>query len=166
MEQTERALCRLAKSQCGMFSAAQAARLGISHAQLSRAAAKGIFAGLGRAFTLSVRSQAAIGSPSWPPPWPSAPDAVISHAAAAAFTASTVTVAPTYPELTCRGSPPLVCQGWSSTVAGLFRHRTSSVKYGVQVTSAARTLVDLAGRYKLSTFERILDETLINVAWA
>ena len=101
MEQTERmALAQLAQSQCGMFSAAQAARLGLGHAQLSRASRQG--------HLRRVRSGVyAVGGVPRSPREPllaaalaAGPCAVISHAGAAAFhRLDGLTVASHLPEL-------------------------------------------------------------------
>ena len=90
------------------------------------------------------------------------PQAVISHSGAAALhRLHVVGPAATLPELTV----PL---HHHPRLAGVALHRRGplpgqdvTVKYGVPVTSPARTLVDLAGRYELPALERALDEALI-----
>ncbi len=145
-----------------MFSAAQAARLGLGHAQLSRASRQG--------HLRRVRSGVyAVGGVPRSPREPllaaalaAGPCAVISHAGAAAFhRLDGLTVASHLPEL-------IVPRDRHPRLSGVVFHRCGplssqdvTVKYGVLVTSAARTLVDLAGRYKLQALERILDENLI-----
>ena len=161
MERTERmALGRLAQSQCGLFSAAQAACLGLGHAQLSRASRQGHF----RRVRSGVYAVGGVPGSPWEPLLAAAlaagPCAVISHAGAAAFhRLDGPVVASRLPELIVprdrhpRLSGVVVHRCGASFVTG--RHRQ------VLVTSAARTLVDLAGRYKLQALERILDENLI-----
>jgi hypothetical protein len=163
MDQTERmALAQLAQGQCGLFSAVQAARLGICHAQLSRASRQGHFR--------RVRSgiYAAGGVPA--SPWEvvvaaalaAGPWAVISHTGAAAFNRlEGVGVGSRVPEL-------IVPRDRHPRLSRVVVHRCGPlspqdvlVKCGVLVTSPARTLVDLAGRYKLNALARILDEGLI-----
>ncbi len=162
MEQDVRsALCRLAESQCGLFSAAQAASIGISHAELFRAVRQGhlrrprsgVYAICGAPQSRwedLVAAALAVGS-----------DAVISHTGAAALNRLQVGPATPPPELTV----PL---HHHPRLAGVTLHRRGplprqdvTVKYGVPVTSPARTIVDLASRYDLHALERILDEALI-----
>ena len=163
MEQdTRAALARLAESQCGLFSAAQAASIGVSSAQLHRAVHQGhlrrprsgIYAIRGAPksrWEHLVAAALAVG-----------PEAVISHSGAAALhRLHVVGPAVTLPELTV----PL---HHHPRLAGVALHRRGPlpgqdvrVKYGVPVTSPARTLVDLAGRYELPALERALDEALI-----
>jgi predicted transcriptional regulator of viral defense system len=162
MEQdTWSTLCRLAESQCGLFSAAQAARIGISHADLFRAARQGhlrrarsgIYAVCGAPQSRwedLVAAALAVG-----------PDAVISHTGAATLHRLNVVGPTRLPELT-------VPMHHHPRLAGVTLHRRGPlsrqdvrVMYGVPVTAPARTLVDLAGRYELRALERILDEALI-----
>ena len=164
MEQdTRSALCRLAESQCGLFSAAQAARIGVDHAQLSRAVRYGHL----RRSRFGV--YAFVGTPpaKWEPLVSAAlavgADAVISHAGAAAIHGLYgVTATTLLPELT-------VSRRQRPRLAGVTVHRSLphsrrdvEVKCGVPVTTPARTLVDLAGRYNVRVIERILDEGLIS----
>jgi very-short-patch-repair endonuclease len=167
MEQPVRtALCRLAEGQCGLFSAAQAAHLGVSRAQLTRAALHGhlrrsrmgvyAFNGPpGRRCEPLVAAALAAG-----------PHAVISHTAAAVLhRLAGIRLAAMVPELT-------VAHPHHPKLAGVVVHRGAplpaqdvAVKYGVLVTSPARTLLDLAGRYRPSALERLLDEGLIERRW-
>ena len=103
------------------------------------------------------------GSRSWPLPW-LRDRAVVSHASAAAvhrFEYGALGVI----ELTLprqgRFRPP-----------GVMVHRSTDLveediveKYGVRVTSAPRTLVDLAGRLGPAVTEKLLDEGLIGRRW-
>jgi hypothetical protein len=163
MEQTDRiALGQLAQSQCGLFSAAQAARLGLGHAQLSRADRQGHF----RRVRSGVYAVGGVPRSPWEPLLAAAlaagPCAIISHAGAAAFhKLDGRVVASQLPEL-------IVPRDRHPRLSRVVVHRCGplssqdvTVRYGVLVTSAARTLVDLAGRYKLQALERILDENLI-----
>ena len=163
MEQDARtALCRLAESQCGLFSAAQAACIGVNHAQLSRSVRQGHL----RRTRFGV--YAFVGAPAarWEPLISAAlavgADAVVSHASAAAIH-GLYGVPPTalLPELT-------VPRRHRPRLAGVTVHRCLAisqhdvgVKWGVLVTSPARTLVDLASRYTVRALGRILDEGLI-----
>jgi Transcriptional regulator, AbiEi antitoxin len=163
MEQQDwTALCRLAEGQCGLFSAAQAAHLGASPAQLSRAVRRGNLR----------RSRSGVYAISGTPAsrWESlvaaalavGPDAVISHNGAAVLHRMYGAVArPCAPEL-------IVPRDRHPSLSGAFIHRIGPlpapdviVKYGVYLTSPARTLVDLAARYKVEKLERMLDEALI-----
>jgi hypothetical protein len=89
-------------------------------------------------------------------------DAVISHGSAAAIH-RLYGVAPAVlrPELT------VPCSA-RHRLAGVIVHRCRTLtrqevvaRFGVLVTTPARTLVDIAGRYRASVLERILDEGLI-----
>jgi Transcriptional regulator, AbiEi antitoxin len=159
---TRTALAQLAESQCGLFSAAQAARLGISRAQLSRAARQGhfrrcrsgVYAVQGAPGTrLEDVVAAALAA---------GPNAVISFAAAAALHhLNDAGIGVRAPELT-------VPRDQNPSLSGVVVHRVGplskqdvTMKYGVQVTSPARTIVDLANRYNAQMLERILDEALI-----
>jgi hypothetical protein len=146
-----------------LFSAAQAARIGVNHAQLSRAVRNGHL----RRSRLGI--YAFVGTPPavWEPLVSAAlavgADAVISHAGAAAIHGLYgVTPATIVPELT-------VSRRQRPRLAGVTVHRSLplsrhdvGVKCGVLVTTPARTLVDLAGRYSQRVIERILDEGLIS----
>jgi predicted transcriptional regulator of viral defense system len=157
------ALCRLAEGQCGLFSAAQAAQLGISRAQLSRAASHGYLRRSRSGVYAFVGTPASILEPLVAAALAIGPDAVISHTAAACVhnlygAAARVRA----PELT-------VPRHQNPRPLGVVIHRSGPlvaadliVKHGVHVTSPARTIVDLAGRYELATLERVLDEALIN----
>ena len=90
------------------------------------------------------------------------PGAVVSHAGAAAFhRLNGLAAASHVPEL-------IVPRDRYPRLSGVVVHRCGplspqdiAVKCGVLVTSPARALIDLAGRYKLKALERILDEGLI-----
>jgi very-short-patch-repair endonuclease len=163
MEQDARAaLSRLAEGQCGLFSAAQAARLGITRSQLCRAARQGHL----RRPRSGVYAFAGLPASRWEPLFAAAlavgPYAVISHAGAAALhDLYGAAVGPAVPEL-------LVPPDRNPCLSGVLVHRLGplstsdvTVKYGVRITSPARTLVDLASRHKLRVLARILDEALI-----
>jgi Transcriptional regulator, AbiEi antitoxin len=159
---TRTALAQLAESQCGLFSAAQAASIGLSSAQLSRAvryghlrkARFGVYAFVGAPGTTwepLISAALAVGA-----------EAAISHTGAAAIQGlSGVTPASLVPELT-------VPRRYRPRLAGVTIHRCVElsrhdveVKCGVLVTSPARTLMDLASRYNLRVLGRMLDEALI-----
>jgi Transcriptional regulator, AbiEi antitoxin len=156
------ALSRLAESQCGLFSAAQAASIGVTHLQLHRALRQGylrrprsgVYAVRGAPqsrWEHLVAAALAVGG-----------DGVISHAGAAALQHLHVVVPPAFPpELT-------VPRHHHPRLAGVALHRRGplprqdvTVKYGVPVTTTARTFVDLAGRYELPALARAVDEALI-----
>ncbi|HTT92389.1 MAG TPA: type IV toxin-antitoxin system AbiEi family antitoxin domain-containing protein [Acidimicrobiales bacterium] len=156
------ALCRLAEGQCGLFSAAQAAQLGITRGQLYWAARHGqlrrprpgVYAFAGSAVPGCeplVAAALAVG-----------PYAVISHVGAAALhNLYGAVVGSCGPEL-------FVPRERNPNLSGVVIHRTGplsradlAVKHGVRVTSPARTIVDLAGRYTLHLLGRVLDEALI-----
>ncbi len=168
MEQALRtALCRLAEGQCGLFSAAQAAHLGVSRAQLTRAACQGHL----RRSRMGVYAFNGRPAHRCEPPVAAAlaagPHAVVSHTGAAVLhRLSGTTTAASVPELT-------VPHPHNPKLAGVVVHRGAplpaedvAVKYGVLVTSPSRTLLDLAGRYKADVLERLLDEGLIERRWS
>ncbi|MGH9106024.1 MAG: type IV toxin-antitoxin system AbiEi family antitoxin domain-containing protein [Acidimicrobiales bacterium] len=160
-QQSRRALGRLAASQRGLFSAAQAARLGISLSQLSRAAEHGLVRRVRRGV------YAICGTP--PSRWEAilaaalgaGPAAVISHSSAAAV--HRLYMAPAgVPEITI--SLSLRCR-----LPGVVVHRSSplpladlTARYGVNVTSPERTIVDMAGRVPPTFLERMVDEGLVD----
>ena len=163
MEQdTRSALARLAESQCGLFSAAQAASIGVSLAQLSRAVRQGHLRRARFGVYCFVGAPAARWEPLISAALAVGPEAVISHSSAAAIQGLYGVTPPALsPELT-------VPRHYRPRLAGVTAHRCLQLsprdveaKCGVLVTSPARTLVDLASRYNLRVLGRILDEGLI-----
>jgi very-short-patch-repair endonuclease len=159
------ALGRIAASQRGLFSAAQASTIGVSNRQLVRAQSSGAL----RRVRRGVYAMAGID----PSPWEqivaaalaAGPDAVVSHASAAAVHRFEYGPFPVV-ELTLprqgRFRPP-----------GVTVHRSTDLadediveRNGVLVTSAPRTLVDLAGRLGPALTEKLLDEGLIVRRWS
>jgi very-short-patch-repair endonuclease len=145
-----------------LFSAAQAALLGISSSQLFRAARSGYL----RRVRLGV--YAVHGTP--PSPWEpilaaalaAGPGAAISHSsAAAAHRFYCAPPCPGVPELTIDKPHGLRLSGVRTHRGGLADPEDVIVRYGVLVTSPARTLVDLAARLRPLILERSLDEALI-----
>jgi very-short-patch-repair endonuclease len=164
--QTRTDLHRLAESQRGLFSAAQAARLGISYSSLSRfvhqhhmrRVRRGVYALPGRNPSRweEMIAAALIGGP----------ESVISHSTAASahglFCAAPV---PSGVELT-------VPRSFSGRLAGVRLHRRDfpgpedlETRYGVQLTTATRTLVDMAPRLERRLLERTLDEGMLQRLW-
>jgi hypothetical protein len=159
-QQTRLALSQLAANQRGLFSAAQAARLGIGPRQLTGASAKGYL----RRARLGV--YAIEGTP--PSRWEyilaaalaAGPDAVISHSSAAAIH-RLHGGRPGAAEITMRSYVRL-------RLAGVITHRTLLLpdadlvtRYGVTITSPVRTLVDMAALVAPAFLERMVDEGLI-----
>jgi Transcriptional regulator, AbiEi antitoxin len=161
---TRAALGDVAASQRGLFSVTQAKRIGVSNAQLLRAEAAGQLRRVRRGV------YAAAGTPS--SPWEqvvsavlaAGPEAIVSHASAAAIHRF---------EYGSHGGVELtVRQGSYVRPPGVIVHRAMNLaaadvekKRGVQVTSAPRTLVDLAGRLGPALTEKLLDEGLIARRW-
>jgi hypothetical protein len=158
------ALGRIATSQRGLFSVAQAREVGVSNAQLLRAEAssalsrvrRGVYAMAGLA--LSPREQIVAAALA------AGPDAVVSHASAAAVHRF---------EYGPLGAIELTLprQGHSRP-PGVTVHRSTDLseediieRYGVLVTSAPRTLADLAGRLGPVVTEKLLDEGVIERRW-
>ena len=160
------ALSRLAESQLGLFSAAQAARLGISRAQLSRATRHGYlrrprsavyaFGGV-PASPLEAQVAAALAA---------GPDAVVSHRAAASIhRLHGISGGPIAPELTVPRQQFPRLSGVVIHRAGPLPREDVSTRYGVQVTWPARTLIDLASCLGPAALARVLDEGLIERRW-
>jgi predicted transcriptional regulator of viral defense system len=163
MDQLARtALGQLAQSQRGLFSAAQAAQLGITPAQLYRSLRSGHLRRLRRG-VYAVR-----GTP--PSAWEhflaaalaAGPGAAISHGSAAAihrfYCAPTAKASP---ELTVRRDQTIGLEGVTVHRSSLLEPEDVVSKYGVLITSPVRTLVDLARRTGLVVLERTLDESVI-----
>ena len=164
--QTRSDLHRLAESQRGLFSAAQAAQLGVSYSSLSRSVSqrqlrrvrRGVYALPGRHPSRweEMIAAALIAGPS----------SVISHTTAAS--AHGLFCAPSVPigvELT-------VPRSFSSRLAGVRLHRRHfpglediETRYGVQLTTATRTLVDMAPRLDPHLLERTVDEGMLARLW-
>jgi very-short-patch-repair endonuclease len=158
------ALGRLAQTQRGLFSAAQAAQLGISHAQLSRALKCGHLRRLRR----GVYTVGGAPTSAWEDVLAAAlaagPGAAISHSSAAAvhrFYCSYGASTKGGPELTVLKSHALRLSGVRTHRGTLVLPGDVVVRSGVLVTSPARTLVDMAGRLLPVALERTLDEALI-----
>jgi len=158
------ALGHLAASQRGLFSVAQASAIGISNLQLLRAESSGAL----RRVRRGVYAMAGTALSPWEQIVAAAlaagPDAVVSHASAAAVHrfeyGSLGTLELTLPR-----------QGYSRP-PGVTVHRSTDLaaediveRNGVLVTSAPRTLVDLAGRLGPALTEKLLDEGLIERRW-
>ncbi|HTW08386.1 MAG TPA: type IV toxin-antitoxin system AbiEi family antitoxin domain-containing protein, partial [Acidimicrobiales bacterium] len=160
----------LAANQRGLFSAAQAASLGISYAQLSRAVRGGHL----RRVRQGIYSIA--GTP--PSKWEnmlSAALAVRDHGALSHSSAAAVH------GFYCSGSLSLevpglvevsVANASGVNLAHVKVHRVGELaapdiveRYGVQITSPARTLVDIVPRLSLPVLERTLDEGLLAKLW-
>jgi hypothetical protein len=165
MEKTTRlALGRIAASQRGLFSAAQARQIGVSNAQLLRAESsmalrrvrRGVYAMAGVALSPWEQIVAAALA--------AGPDAVVSHASAAAVHrfeyGSAGVIELTLPRQG-RSRPPGVIVHKSTDLA----EEDIVERNGVLVTSAPRTLVDLAGRLGPAVTEKLLDEGLIERRW-
>jgi very-short-patch-repair endonuclease len=153
------ALRRIAERQRGLFSAVQAAHVGIDHHQLSWAARHGDL----RRVRYGVYAMTGVPRSAWEELVAAAlaagPGAAISHSsAAAAHRLYGAAFGP--PELTL---PPRS----QRRMAAVVTHRRVLPpedivqKYGVLVTSPARTLVDMAGRLEPVLLEKTLDEGLI-----
>jgi Transcriptional regulator, AbiEi antitoxin len=161
---TRAALGDLAASQRGLFSVTQAKLIGVSNAQLLRAEAAGQLRRVRRGV------YAAAGAPC--SPWEqvvsaalaAGPEAIVSHASAAAIHRF---------EYGAAGGVELTVRGGSYVRRpGVIVHRARNLtapdvenKRGVQVTSAPRTLVDLAGRLGPGLTEKLVDEGLVARRW-
>ena len=157
-------LWRIAEGQRGLFSAAQAAQLGIDHRQLFRAAQQGRL----RRARSGVYAVAGVPPSAWEDLLAAAlaagPAAAISHGSAAAVH-RLYCAASGLPELT-------VTSASQRRLAAVVTHRRLALPpedvaraYGVLVTSPARTLLDMAGRLTPVVLERTLDEGLIGRRW-
>jgi hypothetical protein len=158
------ALGRIAASQRGLFSVAQAGEIGINNDQLLRAESSGAL----RRVRRGVYAVAGIAVSPWEQIVAAAlaagPGAVVSHASAAAvhrFDYGALGKG----ELTLprhgRFRPPGVTVHRSTDLA------TEDIveRNGVLITSGPRTLVDLAGRLGPTITEKLLDEGLIERRW-
>jgi hypothetical protein len=142
-------IARLAATQRGLFSAPQARQAGISVKALQRA----IVAGSIRRVRRGVYAMAGV------PPSPFeqtmaavlalGPKSAVSHASAAAIHGLPI-VLPAKPELTLAG-------GGSGRIEGVAVHHVPElgpkdvvVRHGIQLTTAARSVVDLASRLEPS----------------
>jgi hypothetical protein len=158
------ALGRIAASQRGLFSVAQASEIGVNNAQLLRAESSGAL----RRVRRGVYAMAGIALSPWEEIVAAAlaagPDAVVSHASAAAVHRF---------EYGPLGRVELTLpRHGHSRPPGVTVHRSTDLaqediveRNGVLVTSAPRTLVDLAGRLEPSLTEKLLDEGLIERRW-
>jgi very-short-patch-repair endonuclease len=155
----------MAAGQRGLFSVAQAKEIGVSNAQLSRGYAAGQFRRVRRGVyaingTLSPAWEQIVGAA-----LAAGPNAVISHASAAAVHRFPYGISGTV-ELTVPGRghsrPPGVVVHKSRDLTEMDVVRRG----GLLVTSPCRTLVDLAGRLSPAVLEKLLDEGLIERRWA
>lgn len=156
----------LAQDQRGLFSAAQAAQLGVGYHWLTRATARGYL----RRPRRGVYAVAGRPPSRWEPMIAAAlaagPEAVISHSSAAsAHRLACAAPVPSLLELTV----PVTCR---NRLAGVVVHRSRALpaedvttKYGVLITTPARTLMDLAGRLDLDLLARTLDEGMLARVW-
>jgi hypothetical protein len=163
--ETRDKLHRTAANQRGLFSAAQAAEVGVSYQQLDRAehaqelrrVRRGIYAWAGVPPCRWDGVVAAVLA--------AGPAAVISHGSAASVHRFEFGVNDQQAELS-------VPKGARPRLDGIIVHRSSDLsppdivtKRGVQVTSPARTLLDLAGRLGPRLAEKPLDEGIIARRW-
>lgn len=160
------ALHHLAEAQKGLFSAAQAAQLSIDYRTLSRAVAHG-YVRRSRPGVYAISG----GRPSkWEPMLAAAlsvgPSAVVSHSTAACV--HRLWCAPPLPDLIEITVPPPSATRLSGTVV----HRRAQLpevdivdKHGIKVTSAPRTLVDLAARLSPEVLARTIDEGFLERYW-
>lgn len=161
---TRAALGNVAANQRGLFSVMQAKQIGVSNAQLLRAEAAGQL----RRVRRGVYAAAGAPSSAWEEVVGAAlaagPEAVVSHASAAAVYrfeyGATGTVELTVGEGSYVRPPRVVVHRSTDLTAADVEN-----KRGVRVTSAARTLVDLAGRLGPKLTEKLLDEGLIARRW-
>ena len=166
MDKTTRtALSNMAAGQRGLFSVAQAKEIGVTSAQLSRGNAAGQF----RRVRRGVYAVNGACGPLWERVVGAAlaagPEAVVSHSSAAAVHRF---------EYGSVGAVELTLPRWGySRPEGAVVHRSRDLtaadvvtRRGLSVTSACRTLVDLAGRLSPALLEKLLDEGLIDRRWA
>jgi hypothetical protein len=156
----------MAEEQHGVVVGRQARACGISAAMMNQLVAEGWFRPLrDRAFAMAGRP---------PSPWEEAvavgllagPGAALSYGTAAAIHGLPGLVAPTRPEVT-------VVNPRHPRLDGVVLHRVPHLdscdlvtKRGVQVTSPARTIVDLASRLEAPLLARVLDEGSIARLWS
>jgi hypothetical protein len=161
---TRLALGRIAASQRGLFSVGQAGEIGVNNDQLFRAQSSGTLRRVRRGVYAMAGVAVSPGEQIVAAALAAGPDAVVSHASAAAvhrFEYGALGIV----ELTLprhgRFRPPGVTVHRSTDLA------TDDIveRNGVPVTSAARTLVDLAGRLGPGITEKLLDEGLIERRW-
>ncbi len=165
MDKTTRlALGRFAASQRGLFSVAQASAIGVSNAQLLRAESSSAI----RRVRRGVYAMAGIALSPWEQIVAAAlaagPDAVISHASAAAvhrFEYVPIGIVELTLPREAHSRPPGVTVHRSTDLAA----EDIVERNGVLVTSAQRTLVDLAGRLGPALTEKLLDEGFIERRW-
>jgi hypothetical protein len=158
--ESQQALVRLAATQRGLFSSAQAMDLGVGVRSLHHASEKGLFRRVRRGV------YAVAGVP--PSPWEemiaaalaAGPGAVVSHASAAAIHRMPIT-APARPELTVASYRRL-------RLERAVIHRVDALDdvdridlRGIGVTSPARTVVDLAPRLGSPLLAHLVDEGIL-----
>lgn len=157
-------LSELAQGQRGLFSAAQAAQFGVSRSQLwtalqsgsLRRSRYGVYAVSGTPFSRwesVIAAALAIG-----------PGAVISHTSAGAIH-GLYAAPPRVPEVTVRGQSGLRLAGVACHRIRELAEADSVIKYGVAITTPARTLLDMAGRVAPAFLARMMDEGLVNRLW-
>lgn len=161
-----RALQHIAAAHRGLFSASEARKAGVSYAGLARAE----LAGEVRRVRRGVYAFAGVTTSQWEPILAAAlaagPPAVISHASAA-------TVHRFEYGSTLEGVELTLPRGDACRLPGVTLHRSRdlvaldvAMRRGVQVTSPARTLVDLASRLGPALTEKLLDEGIIGRRWS
>jgi hypothetical protein len=159
-------LLRMAETQHGVVVDRQARACGISTAMMNQVVAEGWFRPLrDHAFAVTGRP---------PSRWEdtvavgllAGPGAALSHGTAGAIHGLPGLVAPTRPEVT-------VATPRHPRLAGVVLHRVRHLdpcdlvtQRGVQVTSPARTIVDLASRLEAPLLARVLDEGSIARLWS
>jgi very-short-patch-repair endonuclease len=161
---TRAALTDVAAHQRGLLSVSQAQQIGVTNAQLLRAAAAGQL----RRVRRGVYAIAGVPPSRWDDIVSAAlaagPAAVVSHASAAGVHRF---------EYGANGPVELtVPRGSHARPPGVVVHRASDLaredlvrERGVLMTSPSRTLVDLAGRLGPVLTEKLLDEGLIARRW-
>lgn len=161
---TRAALGDFAANQRGLFSVMQAKHVGVSNAQLLRAEAAG---------QLRRVRRGVYATPGIPPsPWEqivsatlaAGPDAVVSHASAAAVHRFEYGGSGAVEITVRRGRRVRPCDVVVHRVIDLTAADVVKTR-GVLVTSPSRTLVDLAGRLGPELSEKLLDEGLIARRW-
>ena len=159
------ALSRLAAGQCGLFSAAQAYQLGISHSSLNRALQSGRLIRLGR----SVYRVAGTPMTEWDKCIAAAlvagPGSALSHSSAAKLHGFEYGAHGSRVELTVVRRKPKALDADVHLSLAPFNSDELVTKAGVNVTSPARTLVDLTGRLGPVRTARLLDEGLVRRRW-
>jgi hypothetical protein len=163
-----RQLNALAAVQGGLFSLSQAAELGYTDKRLAGAVRRGEFRRVRRSVYAIGGARPASVEPAIAAALAVGRAVVVSHASAAAVHG--LWCAPP------RASPvelTVVGPGRDATLPGVNVHRRRQlppadveIRYGVQVTTPARTLVDLASRLAPSRLAKALDEGVLARHWS